>query len=183
MLFSTGERNGQLDEFPVCFVKIGSLLVAQAGLTFTILLSRLAKHWSYRHVPPCLACGWLLSHLSFRKGILLYLGENNEQRGGIKRTRKISKLDSDAFFPPLRETKRLVLLGGPCREQEALEPEGRAASSCGFQGSFFLAPPLLLLSPVFPFQLLILGETWRDTSTSVVPGWDITPHHLCGPSR
>lgn len=73
------------------------------------------------------------------------------------------------FFPPLRKTKCLVPLGGPCREQEALEPEGRAASSCGFQGSFFLAPPLLLLFPVFPVQLLISGETWRDTSTSLIP--------------
>lgn len=60
LLSSTGERNGQLNEFSVCFVKIGSHLVAQAGVAFNILLPRLAKRWSYRHVPPRLAHEWLL---------------------------------------------------------------------------------------------------------------------------
>lgn len=46
--------------FSVCLVKIGSRLVGQAGLTFNILLSRLAKRWSYRRVPPCLAGEWVL---------------------------------------------------------------------------------------------------------------------------
>lgn len=49
-----------MSEFSVCFVKIGSHLVAQAGVTFNTLLPQLAKRWSYRHVPPCLACERLL---------------------------------------------------------------------------------------------------------------------------
>lgn len=62
------------------------------------------------------------------------------------------------FYFPLGENN-LVPFGGRCWEQEALEEEGRTASSCGFQGSFLLAPPLMPLPSVFSFQLFILGET------------------------
>lgn len=48
-----------------------------------------------------------------------------------------------------------------------LEEEGRTVSSRGFQGSFFLAPPLLPLPPVFSFQLFIPGrEVNRAGDTS-----------------
>lgn len=53
------------------------------------------------------------------------------------------------FYFPLGENS-LAPFGGPCWEQEALEEEGRTASSCGFRGSFLLAPPpSCVLLPAF----------------------------------
>lgn len=82
---------------------------------------------------------------------MLKVGENNEQRGGIRKLGEIRTFSSDAFlFPTWR--KQL----GPFRSlseapagSRTLEEEGRTVSSCGFQGSLFLAPPLLPLLPAF----------------------------------
>lgn len=69
-----------------------------------------------------------------------------------------SSIQMHSYFP-LGENS-LVPFGGRCWEQEALEKEGRSASSAGFHGSFLLAPPLLPLPSGFSFQLFIpAGET------------------------
>lgn len=66
------------------------------------------------------------------------MGENNEQREGIKRIRKISKLDSDAFFSPTEKNKML----GPFRRPL----QGAGSFGTGRKSSFLLWVPGKFLS-------------------------------------
>ena len=96
--------------------------------------------------------------------------KNNEQRGGIRKLgEKNQKVPFRCIFISHLEKTAWSLFRGPCWEQEALEEEGRTASSCGFPGSFLLAPPpsRVLLPAFHPGRGM--RRTALLTSVSVIP--------------
>lgn len=155
--------------FSVCFVKIGSHLVARAGLTFNILLSRLAKRWSYRRVPLCLAGEWPLktARVLGREFCFSWGRIMNREEGLREQEKSVSLIQM--HFSPTEKNKML----GPFRRPL----QGAGSFGTGRKSSFLLWVPGKFFS----------GSTSSASFPCVpgpasYPGRDTEGHlHLCGP--
>lgn len=88
---------------------------------------------------------------------MLKVGETSEQRGEIRKLGENQKAQFRCILISHLEKTAWPLSEAPAGSR-TLGEEGRTVSSCGFQTSFFLAPPLLPLPPVFSFQPFIPGR-------------------------